>query len=298
MFFLENSDNMNIFEEIMKEGVLVEPKAAERISKMSESEQAELIETLHAEKPLVLSEDFFESIIEVLELKTPKKLSVQESASEINSYINKLQTFFEKRNGAVSISNASGSVSVIGLVRNVLQDGFEIEDSTGTIKVLSKAQTEEDDVVMVTGKAINKTLYSDLVEFPDLKEKTFRKNMKNFEIVFGRAAEGSDYSISLGEKTEIAKNSLIVGKNPMQVKINNILILVLNNAKNIPPLQILKKRRLPGTFLPIIDVPDILLTTAGENVLENYKGVTLVAVNDKSFARINLKTGEVKFGSV
>lgn len=285
---------MNIFEEIMKAGVLVEPKAADRISKMSESEQTELIERLRAEKPLVLSEDFFESVVEVLEINTPKKFSVQEMASETNSCFNTLQNIFEKRNRAVSISNASGGVSVIGLVKNILPDGFELEDSTGTVNVLSKSQVEEDDVVMVTGKAINKTLYADLVEFPELQEKALRKSPKKFEIVFGRLSE-SGYSITFGEKAEIAKNSLVVGKSPVQVKINNLLILVLNNKKNIPPLQILKKRRIPGTHIPISEVPDILLTTSGENNLENYKGVTLVAVNNKSFARISLKNMEVRF---
>lgn len=289
---------MNIFEEIMKDGVLVEPKAADRISKMSEGEWAELMERLRAEKPLVLSEDFFENIIEVTEFQEQKKLSIQEAAARLNSYFNVLQNLFEKKNRAVSISNASESASVIGLVRNVFQDGFEIEDQTGMIKAVAKTQADEDDVVMVSGKVIQKILYADYVEFPDMPERQIKKSPKKFEIVFGRPAEGGDYSISFGEKTEIAKNSLVVGKNPAQIKINNTLILVLNNKKNIPPLQILKKRRLPGTLVPIAEAPDILLTNADENILENYKGVTLVAVNNKSFARINLKTKEVKFGSV
>lgn len=287
---------MNILDKIMKEGVLVEPKAAERIKKMDESEQAELMDRIRIEKPLVISEGFFENLIEVSEVQDQKKTSVQESIARINSYFNSLQNLFEKGR-AVSISNASGNVSVIGLVKNVLQDGFELEDSTGTIKIISKAQLEEDDVVMVAGKAVSKTIYADLVEFPDIQEKTVKKSSKKCEVLFGKQTEGGDYSIFFGENFSMAKDSVVVGKNPVQIKLNNILILVWNNTKKIFPLQILKKRRLPGTLFAISEVPDIFLS-AGENFFENYKGTTVVAVNDKSFARINLKTREVKFESI
>jgi len=301
---------MGIIEDIIKEGVLVEPRAAERISAMREDEQAETIERIRIEKPLILSEDFFENIIEVTEIQGQKKISISESTAALNSYFNILQNLFEKRNRAVSISNASENASVIGLVRNIFQDGFEIEDQTGAIKVLSKTQVDEDDVVMVAGKVIQKVLYADLVEFPDLAERQEKKNPKKCEIVFGNLpgdcpttegfgepADGANYSISFGEKISMGKNSLVVGKNPVQVKINNIMIMVHNpkSGKNISPLQILKKRRLPGTLVPMTEAPDILLLRGAENILENYRGATAIAANDKSVARINLRTREVRF---
>jgi|GEM_PF-4815367 len=129
---------MGIIEDIIKEGVLVEPRAAERISAMREDEQAETIERIRIEKPLILSEDFFENIIEVTEIQGQKKISISESAAALNSYFNILQNLFEKRNRAVSISNASENASVIGLVRNIFQDGFEIEDQTGAIRSCRK----------------------------------------------------------------------------------------------------------------------------------------------------------------
>ncbi len=285
---------MSILNEIIKEGVLVEPKIAERISRMGMEEQSELIERMRAEKPLILSEEFFENVIEISEMSGKKKMSVQESAAILNSYFNSLQNIFEKRNRAVSIANASGNASVIGLVRKVLQDGFEIEDQTGMIKIASKTQAEEDDVVMVSGKAISNTLYADYVEFPDMPENQVKKSPKKCEIVFSAAPrDGFDYSISFGEKISIGKNSLVVGKNPVHVKINNLLVLVNpNNVKNVSPLQTLKKRRI-GMFA-IADIPDIFLTRGTENFMENYKGATAIAVNDKSAARINLKTREAK----
>ncbi|MFZ3076826.1 MAG: hypothetical protein WA139_00025 [Candidatus Aenigmatarchaeota archaeon] len=288
---------MGIIEDIIKEGVLVEPKLAERISLMRGEEQAELMERIRIEKPLILSEEFFENIIEVTEVCPQKKISVQESAAELNLYFNALQNLFEKKNRAVSIANASENASVIGLVRSVLPDGFEIEDQTGAIKVVSKTQVDEDDVVMVAGKAMQKVLYADLVEFPDAPERQMKKSPKKCEIVFGCPAEGADYSICFGEKMSIGKNSLVVGKNPALVRINNITIMVhnQNSGKNISPLHVLKKRRLPGTLVPIAEVPDILLLRGAENVLENYKGATAIAANDKSVARINLRTREAKF---
>ncbi len=288
---------MNILEEIMKSGVLVEPKAAERISKMGESELAEIMERIKKEKPLVLSEDFFGNFIEVTEIQPLKKLSVQDYAAQINNYFNVLQSLFEKRNKAVSISNASGSAAVIGLVKNILPDGFELEDSTGSIKILSKAQVEEDDVVMVTGKTINKALYADLVEFPDIPERQVRKSPKKCEIIFGAQAEDCDYSVLFGEIFSMGKKLLVAGKNPVQAKINNILILIFGCAKNIPHLQILKKRRLPGTLFAIAEVPDIFLLR-GSNLIENYKNTTIVAINDKSIARINLMTMEAKLEEI
>lgn len=291
---------MGIIEDIIREGVLVEPRCAERIATMREDEQAETIERIRIEKPLILSEEFFENTIDVTEIQAQKKISIQESAAILNSYFNVLQNLFEKKNRAVSISNASESAAVIGLVRNVLQDGFEIEDQTGAIKVVSKTQVDEDDVVMVAGKVIQKTLYADLVEFPDMPERQMKKSPKKCDIVFGKNAEGADYSISFGEKISMGKNSLAVGKNPALVRINNIIIMVHNskNGKNISPQQILKKRRLPGTLVPITEVPDIILLCGAENVLENYRGATAIAANDKSVARINLRTREAKFEEI
>jgi len=288
---------MGIIEDIIKEGVLVEPKAAERMAAMLDDERAETMERIRTEKPLVLSEEFFENVIEVSEIRERKKISISESAAALNSYFNALQSLFEKRNRAVSISNASESATVIGLVKNILPDGFEIEDQTGAIKAVSKTQVDEDDVVMVAGKVIQKVLYADLVEFPDAPERQARKSPKKCEIVFGKPAGGADYSISFGEKISIGKNSLVVGKNPARVKINNIIIMVhnSNSGKDVSPLQVLKKRRLPGTLAPMAEVPDILLLRGAENVLENYKGVTTAATNDKSVARINLRTREAKF---
>ncbi len=292
-----------ILSEIIKEGVLVEPKIAERISRMSESEYAELAERMHAEKPLILSEEFFENIIEVLEIQEQKKISIPDSTARLNAYFSALQNLFDKKNRAVSIANASGNVSVIGLVRKVLPDGFEIEDQTGAVKIVSKTQVEEDDVVMVSGKAVSKTLYADYVEFPGAPERQIRKSTKMCEVLFGNlsvlgnSAEGGDYSISFGEKMSIGKNLLVVGKNPAHVKINNLAIIVCS-AKSASPLQILKKRRMPETLIPMAEAPDIFLLRGAENVLENYKGATVIAVNDKSVARINLKTREVKFESI
>lgn len=289
----------NILQEMIKEGALVEPKAAEKISGLDESEQADVLERVRREKPLVVGEEFFQNVIDVLEIQEPKKTSMQESATRLNAYFNSLQALFEKKNRAVSISNASGNASVIGLVKNVLPDGFELEDQTGEIKITSKTQVEEDDVAMVSGKVSGKNIYADYVEFPDLPEAPLRKSPKNCEVVFSaKQTEGGDYSISFGDRAEIAKNSLVVGKLPVQVRINNILVLAHNGgngAKNISPLQILKKRRLLGTMFAIADAPDILLLRGAENFFENYKGTSIVAINDKSVARINLKTREVKF---
>lgn len=288
---------MGIIEDIIKEGVLVEPRIAARISAMWDDEQAELMERVRTEKPLILSDEFFENIIEVTEICGQKKLSVQESASALNAYFNALQNLFEKKNRAVSIANASENASVIGLVRNVLPDGFEIEDQTGAIKVVSKTQVDGDDVVMVAGKVMQKVLYADLVEFPDAPERQMKKSPKKCEIVFGESSDGGDYSVSFGEKMSIGKNALVVGSNPALVRINNITVMVHNSyiGKNISPLQILKKRRLPGTLIPITEVPDIILLRGAENVLENYKGTTAIAANDKSVVRINLRTREAKF---
>ncbi len=291
----------SVLQEIMKEGVLVEPKVADKISKMGAGEQSKLMERIRAEKPLILSEDFFENIIEVAELQEKKKFSMQDSAAALNSYFNVLQSLFEKRSKAVSIANAAENAAVIGMVRNVLPDGFELEDQTGAIKVVSKTQAEEDDVVMVSGKAASKTLYADLVEFPDLKEKPPRKSPKQCCVIFGKQSEDADYSIAFGEKISIGKNSLVVGKNPVAVKINNLLILVCSSAnikKNIPPAEALKKRRIQGTLFAMAEPPDILLLRGAENSVEDYKGTTAIAVNGKSFARISLKTREAKIESM
>ena len=71
-----------------------------------------------------------------------------------NSRYEHLKEILLKKTKAVSINNAKKSfndVSVIGMVKELTDSGFVLEDPTGEIEVQSKSDVSEDDVIAATG---------------------------------------------------------------------------------------------------------------------------------------------------
>ncbi len=285
---------MNVIKEIMDMGVLVEPKAAEHINRLNEHEIKAVIERIKKEKPLVIGEDFFENVFEVVEKKhEQKKYTVHELVAVYNRYYQKMSEYFVKKKNTVSISNVFGDASVIGIVKNVKNNEAEIEDPTGEIKVRLKDGIKliNDEIVLVSGIVKDKVLHAEFVEYPNIKN-TPKISGKKCTVCFN--GNCGDYKIFFDNETRIEKDSLFASSNPVYVKINNILILVFNTKD---PVTVLSKRCFyPGRIYEenILDeVPDYFLCFSGVGI-KDYNGVKIIGINEKQTAKIELHTGRVE----
>lgn len=278
---------MNILKEIIDLGIIVEDEAAEIINSLEAAEQKKLLEELEIEKPVVLKKDFLK-----------KKYSIQGFVDIYNTYYEIFKNILLNRtelNNLVSINNCkTGKVSVIGLVKTINRNDkkIELEDPTGSIHIVLNEKLKEeaeklieDEVIVVSGGINNKTLFADKILFPDIGLKQAKTTKKKHIIFFSfkKQQTKADKIISL---EEIEKQEL---------EIENVRILVLNNQKQGNPLELLKKRHLePGNVfkqdLIIKEVPDIFLTSSEKPEIINYKGTTIISINEKTSAKIDLQT--------
>ncbi len=196
----------------------------------------------------------------------------------------------------VSINKCgTGVVTVIGMVKEKEEKNNNIitlEDSTGEIQALVTKKLVEklalDDVVAVSGKINNKTLFVDKLLFPDVpfKPVVYSKEVVKLAFLSDKKDIGADYLIYKDKIKDKIKNKEYKITNPCIFKINNVIILLILGFDS---LEALKKRYVSikeNDFL-IEPSPDIVLSDIENN--KNYKGISIVS-KDKT---IDLKTRKV-----
>jgi len=222
---------MNVLKRIIDMGVLIEPSVAGKITEMGEYEIERLIERIKKEKPLVINESFFENVFEVIEKKFEKKeYTVQEMVSSYNRYYQKMSSFFQRKRNTVSISNAFGEVSLIGVVKDVNGKEVELEDPTGVIKAQFREEVKliRDEVILVSGVAKGKKIYVDFLEYPDVK-KTLKLSGKECAVCLN--GDCGDYRVFFGDEAKIEKDCVIVGSTPVYIKVNGVLLLAFRKEE-------------------------------------------------------------------
>ena len=213
-----------------------------------------------------------------------------------NKYYQKMSGFFIKKKNTVSISNAFGDVSVIGVVRSIKNNDVEIEDPTGVIKAKLKDDIKlvNDEIVLISGNVKNNILYTEFIEYPNIKN-TPKLSEKECVICFN--GDCGDYKIFFGDETKIEKDSLVISSNPAYIKVNNMTILVFRTDD---PVGVLKRRCFhPGVMNEeniLNEIPDYFLTSGDDinEYIKEYNGVKIIGIDEKSFARIELHTGKVE----
>jgi DNA polymerase II small subunit/DNA polymerase delta subunit B len=295
---------MSHLEELLGLGFLVEEESKESIERIDDKKFCELVKYLNDEKPFMVSKDvlaqFMARDIEILNQYKPiESFTVHDFVKALNKRYSFLQNILLSKvelKNIVSINKvSSGSVSVIGLIKEILVKNSNrvvvLEDPTGYIEALvDKKLTEKmvlDDVIAVSGKVSNKTLFTDKVFFPSVPLRPVNYSEESVKVAFSGKKVDADYIISEKGIDDRIKRKKYEITTPCTVKINDVIILV---APGFEPLEMLNKRyaNIDKVDFLIDPVPDVIFTD--KNVNMSYKGISIVSKNKV----IDLKTREVQ----
>lgn len=197
----------------------------------------------------------------------------------------------------VSISNASGKSVVIGIVLKKDAGFFELEDQTGTIRILCQKEMLEkielDDIIAVKGiVGQDRFMRCEEIIFPDIPLTRPRTTKEPMKIAFVDEHHESSAPVKIiwneDECRCISPEKTMILSDPCMLSINGINVLYYSATSN--PTDILKRRFIAlkkGDFI-IDPVPDIFLSRGLPKPM-NYKSVSIVPLNYE----IDLGTREV-----
>jgi DNA polymerase II small subunit/DNA polymerase delta subunit B len=309
-----------IVKRFLKEGVLLTPEALGRIT---ENNLDATLERAAASKPAVFSfheEDRPEHSgpsVEVRKLQKRLKLQPQDFTKYYNARFGGLRDILQKKmEGVVSVANArkSGSpAATIGMVGEQTQRGFLIEDTTGSMEVISRSEdVRADDVIGVKGGVKEEKLFAEEIIWPD--------------VPMSRSHSRPEMSVMLSEKD--GHKGIVVATpeavfdhekkrtalpSPGWITISrggvSATLLVYRPEKPVAQKEAaawLRRRHLcpgrnqiRGTEDPFLiePIPDILWIVQADKWNESYKGVMIVSSDGKVPVRVDLASGNVEPGN-
>jgi hypothetical protein len=342
-------DKKEIIQRIFQEGLLVTPQAMEMINEKNidnviESAKKKKIKTIEnldfvkknsgtvkdvpkpKEKPpkeeSIKEEPKEEPIkettsdIEVIlnEHKTKNKLTTKDFVEFYNNKYEGVKELLLGKMKAVSINNTSKSfseVSVIGMIKEKIPQGFVLEDPTGSVIVVSnEAGLSEDDVIGVTGIVREGKMMASKIVYPDIPLSRKLGSIETEIILTTKLTEklNSEYIFTSNSDQKNRDNLYVIKTNPCRVFMkrneNSIMILKCDYPNEIDPeeaTQWLKKRHLShsrkldhnNNELLIKDIPDVLWINSKSKWTKNHKGVIIVSLTENDAARINLQNKEI-----
>ncbi|MFH1445517.1 MAG: hypothetical protein ABIF08_03495 [Nanoarchaeota archaeon] len=302
---MEKKEIVKIF---MENGVLLQPKELENIN---ESNYLKMLET-HKNKSEHSIKKQPETNIEkedtaiIFDIKPFNKKTKMEPKDFINYYNKKysgIRDLLIRKLNAVSINKAkelTSTSNIIGMIKERTQNGFIMEDQTGSLEIITNNDLLIGDVICIIGTSREGKFLVKEVVYPDIPL-THKPNIVDTEISLLKNKD--DWSISINSTT---KSVVVPAKIKIKRNSSEIVILVFKPEKPIMQdvaVEFLKKRHLSPSRneikydedIFIIDpIPDILWLVGEEEYVKNYKGVTIVSTGNRS-ANIDLSTKKVEF---
>ncbi len=303
----------HIIKQFLKEGILLSPESLDAID---ESNSEQLLSQAKSSKQLVFSttpespSPTHKQAIHVRKIEEKESMTAQDFAAFYNSRFEGIKGILAKKlEGPISVSNAKKSASdvvTIGMVRESTQRGFIIEDTTGWVEVISKAEdVVEDDVIGVKGVAKEGKVFAQETIWPDIPL-SYNHNPVDTPIFLSVKKE-KGATVTPGS-THFSGESVSFS-NPGWVTISSgkgsTTVLVYRPEKAVSPkeaLSWLKKRHIQHskttirwTEDPLIiePIPNILWIVAEERWKEIYKGVVVVSSRGDPAVSIDLQEGLV-----
>lgn len=236
-------------------------------------------------------------LINKREIKKRKKLTPQDFFQYYTNKFEGIKSLLLKKMNAISINKAKTSflpVSVIGMVQEIIPNGFILEDPTGRIEVISQEpEINPDDVLGVSGLVREGKLFAQKIIWPDVP---LPDQTKSLPITLTLSLQNTKTPYTITPET-----------NPFWCEITNgktkIILLAYKPKNPINKQQaftLLKKRHLSPErnqimftedYFLINPVPEIFWIVSDETWFSRYKGVTIVSAMS---SKIDLKTMEVQ----
>jgi|GEM_PF-745163 len=275
--------------------------------------KTEYVQNTHTEKPK------HEPIsITIRELEQKNTLSTEDFVGYYNNKHNTIRDMLLRKVNAVSINktNNHGTVTIIGMVRELTQNGLIIEDATGHAEVfggrdiIRDMNISEDDVLAITGNMREGKVFLKEITLPDVPL-THPVGELDATISFSERAPKTQDTDVVCTPDSINNNKNTALPNPAWINIKkqgkSIKLLVYKPKKDATlsnAIESLKKRHLspersqirgPDDPFLIDPIPDVFWFITKEKGHKAYKGVTIVSCGQSAVARIALDTRKVEF---
>ncbi len=244
----------------------------------------------------------------------------------VGYYKNKYETLkgmLLSKTSAVSIGNAHdsmASLSLIGMVKQLGERSFTLEDTTGEIEAVydGRAALDNDDVICARGPVREgKVVCKDII-LPDIPLLRAIGKIEASLLLLPKPMETAGLGADIIASTEPVKTdakNIVISSSPAHISIHKdgkvqlLFCMPESGMSQQEAINMLKKRylKLPapqkslaclaaGQDAYLIEpIPDIFwLLAKGEEWIETYKGVTIVHSFEKPVL-INLGTREARF---
>jgi hypothetical protein len=296
-------EKREILREFLKHGIMLSP---EEFEKINESNYKKILESYI--KPSKKQEEE-NTEVSVKKTERKKKLSVIDVTKIYRKRYEILRDIILNKTQAISINKVASLASeicIVGVVKEITEKGFIIEDLTGRVEVIAETGTIEiDDVIGVKGFCKDNKIFPKEIIFPDIPLIN-KPSLIDIDILFNCQKRPADviigYDIEEGEKT--AKLNRNVEWVNIKKDNDEITILVYKPKRYVDKneaILYLRKRSLPFDLneidsIVIENVPQIFWIVSNNlNWKENYKGVVIISTEKSSCAIYNLATDKIIF---
>ena len=276
-----------------------EKKAAPEETKKPQDVSRETAETLTEIKknPEEANKHSEDVKIEICGGVKEKKLNAGDFIRYYSKKYDGLRELLSRKINAVSINKAGGiksTFTVIGMVKEKSQNGFVLEDKTGSIEIISYKEPVKGDVVAVSGISREGKIIEKEIIYPDIplthKPRSVAAEI-DIESIAVKLPNPAHIKAKKGEK-----EAFILAYSP------------LDSIEETEAVEVLKKRHLSpkrgeicfngngGDPFLIEPIPDVLLITenSGNDFVKNYKGVTVISTGRK-VKSMDLMTKKAEF---
>jgi hypothetical protein len=312
-----------MLQKILDSGTLIGEGMEEKVRGLT-SEQIEFFLGL-GNKPLVFDDKVWEAVVnpEIKIIKDKYKHDKESVQDVVNRYNQRLNVLKEELLGNADLKNlvsisslenlqSSDSVCVIGMF-----DGEFLEDQTGRIGVdidinssTSSRNIIKDEVIGVVGKIFGGKLIPEKIIYPDVEAKEVKKVDLPAKVLITNGigdVKNVNYVISNEGKDLPERIANVVMDGYGEFEIHGVRFLVVKEAikncvdklslegnkidDNTAGKEIIKRRDLFFKNHWVNDVPDVFVSVAGKTFVEDYRGVTIIGLGEKSVV-LDLQTRE------
>ncbi|MBU2520055.1 MAG: hypothetical protein KKB03_02325 [Nanoarchaeota archaeon] len=310
---MEKKDIIKIF---MEKGVLLSPQELKEIdeynyeeilSKHIKPEEDKTIKYNKEEenKLEITTKPITKEQIEIIikNFKKKKQVIPKDFIDYYNKKYEGIRNILTKKLNATSINKAmdiSSTSNIIGVVKQRAQNGFVLEDQTGSIEIISKDDPPIGDILSVTGSSREGKFFEKEIVYPDIPL-THRINSLKGEITLEKQDGKINVISSAVTKETTTPSHIRIKKGDREVLV--FIYEPIEPIRQDHVVELLKKRHLSPKISEILydddpfiiePVPDVVVLFGGEEYVKNYKGVTVVSTGSRA-TKIDLETKKVEF---
>ncbi len=303
------TDNQAIIRELLGRGVMVSPEALEKIKKSGL--QAFLGERPGGTCAVVHGTCAGEPLLQcrISSCKIPSSITPDDVIAANNKRYETIRNMLLRKVDATSMSNAVRSTTktgVVGMVSEITDGGFVLEDTTGTLPIKSGDKVSLDDVIGATGWMRNGFFYAESVIYPDIPiNRPIGAIEGTLLLTTESDPDKSRADIVLTPDSLSGSGGDRRVPNPAWVFLENdgkrmaLFVYSVDGPVDRSTAVSWLRRRIVGAPGPtettteriLEEIPDILwIMSNNEPWKENYKGVTMISFGKGHGSLIDLKS--------